>query len=49
MSTALDIAKQNLLSPGGMGENEIQKVLDQLLTYQVDAADLYFEMTRSES
>lgn len=49
MSTALEIAKQNLLSPGGMGENEIQKVLDQLLTYQVDAADLYFEMTRSES
>ncbi|MCI0401324.1 MAG: metalloprotease TldD [Gammaproteobacteria bacterium] len=48
MSTALDIAKTNLLSPGGVGEQEIQKVLDQLLAHQVEEADLYFESTRSE-
>jgi len=33
----------------GMGVNDLQKTLDQLITHHVDQADLYFESTRSES
>lgn len=49
MSKALDIAKQQLLSPTGIDENQVQSVLSQVMTHSVDAADLYFQATRSES
>ena len=48
-TTSLDTATQSLLAPVGMGVNDLQKTLDQLITHHVDQADLYFESSRSES
>ncbi len=45
----LQIAKQNLLGASGMGELQLQQVLDRILNYKVDAADLYFQASRHES
>ncbi len=47
--TTLDTARQVLLEPAGMGDNELQRVLDQLLGHAVDSADLYFQTSRHES
>ncbi|MEX2525738.1 MAG: metalloprotease TldD [Gammaproteobacteria bacterium] len=49
MNTPLDTATQSLLAPVGLGINDLQKTLDQLITRQVDQADLYFESSRMES
>lgn len=49
MSQSLEIAKQHILTPVGMEVNDIQKTLDQLMSHQIDQADLYFESSRSES
>jgi TldD protein len=48
-TTSLETATQSLLAPVGMGVNDLQKTLDQLITHHVDQADLYFESSRSES
>ncbi|RJQ47096.1 MAG: metalloprotease TldD [Gammaproteobacteria bacterium] len=45
----LDIARQTLLDPGGLGDTELSRVLDQLMQPGVDSADLYFQLSRSES
>jgi len=45
----LDIARQTLLAPGGLGDTELSRVLDQLMQPGVDSADLYFQLSRSES
>ena len=45
----LQIAKQNLLGASGMDERQLQQVLDRILNYKVDAADLYFQVSRHES
>lgn len=49
MTKALDIAKQVLLSPTGIVQQDLEKVLGQLLGRAVDSADLYFQATRTES
>ncbi len=49
MSSALATAQSLLLSPGGIGENELQTVLDRIMTHSVDSADLYFQSSRQES
>ena len=49
MSTSLELAQNQLLAPAGLDENDLQKVLDQLMQNNVDAADLYFQMSRHES
>ena len=50
MSTsALDIARQTLLEPAGIGDPEINGVLDRLLGRAVDSGDIYFQSTRYES
>ncbi|HHL45711.1 MAG TPA: metalloprotease TldD [Gammaproteobacteria bacterium] len=49
MSSALVTAQSLLLSPGGIGENELQTVLDRIMTHRVDSADLYFQSSRQES
>ncbi|HET7396312.1 MAG TPA: metalloprotease TldD [Gammaproteobacteria bacterium] len=49
MNNALQIARNNLLSSAGMDEQQLSKVLDRILSYKVDAADLYFQSTRHES
>ena len=49
MNQSLEIAKRHLLSSAGLEITDIQKTLDQIITHQVDQADLYFESSRSES
>ena len=49
MSQSLELAQQQLLTPVGIGSDEIQQTLDKLLAHDIDAADLYFEAARAES
>ena len=49
MSTAIDIAHDNLLLPAELKESDLDRVMDQLLGAQLDAADLYFQSSRLES
>jgi TldD protein len=50
MSTPLLVtAREALLSPYGLGENDLQTVLDQLMGHSIDNADLYFQISRHES
>ena len=45
----LDIARQRLLAPAGIDENDLNKVFGSLLGHAVDSGDLYFQSTRFES
>jgi TldD protein len=45
----LTLAREVLLEPAGLTENQLQSVLGQLLSPTVDMADLYFQVTQSES
>ena len=45
----LDIAKELLLVPAGMGETDLESVLGQVLSHQIDYADIYFQSSRHES
>ncbi len=45
----LDIARHTLLAPTGLGDTELSRVLDQLMRPGIDGADLYFQLSRSES
>ncbi|HEV2112238.1 MAG TPA: metallopeptidase TldD-related protein, partial [Gammaproteobacteria bacterium] len=49
MQNVLKIAEQSLLDPTGLDEKQVEKLLDRLLAYQVDSADLYFQLSRHES
>ena len=49
MQQSLDIARQTLFAPAGIGEPELEQVFSRLMSPAVDAADLYFESSRSES
>jgi len=49
MTTSLKLAQEQLLAPAGLDEQDLQKVLDQLMQNDVDAADLYFQLSRHES
>ena len=50
MSTpSLVTAREALLSPYGLGDNDLQTVLDQLMGHSINNADLYFQMSRHES
>ena len=46
---SLDIAKDILLVPAGMGDADLQSVLDKILSHHIDYADLYFQSSRHES
>ena len=48
-ASTLDIARQRLLVPAGIDENDLDKVFGKLLTHAVDSGDLYFQSSRSES
>ncbi len=48
-STNLDIARQRLLAPAGIDENDLDRLFGQLLGHAVDSGDLYFQSTRYES
>ena len=45
----LAIASRHVLEPAGLGENDIRRTLDTILSNTVDHADLYFQYTRHES
>jgi len=47
--TAIDIARQSILSPSGLDEDRIANVLGSVMGYSVDYADLYFQLSREES
>ena len=49
MMNALDIARDRLLAPSGLGENDLNRVIDSVLGHAVDYADLYFQVHRHES
>lgn len=49
MSKSLDIATQQLLANSGLQLNDIHNTLGQVMTHDIDVADLYFESTRTES
>ena len=46
--SALSTAKSLLLDPWGLTESDISRALGEILTHQVDYADLYFQYSRSE-
>jgi TldD protein len=45
----LSLARQTILTPTGMQDSDIQKIMNQLLSVPVDAADIYFQTSHSES
>ncbi|WP_347259806.1 metalloprotease TldD [Rudaea sp.] len=45
----LALAEQRLLAPGGLASTDLDRVFGQLVGPSVDAADLYFQHSRSES
>ncbi|HSC47419.1 MAG TPA: metalloprotease TldD [Gammaproteobacteria bacterium] len=49
MENSLKIVEQSLLAPAGLDEQQVARLLDRLLTHQVDNADLYFQQSRHES
>jgi TldD protein len=49
MSNSLEIARQAILAPSGLDENQLADVLGRLMTRSVDNADLYFQLSRQES
>ncbi len=49
VNDSLITAQEVLLRPAGIGERELQSVLDRIMTRSVDYADLYFQSSRHES
>jgi TldD protein len=49
MSEPLQTASDLILSPAGLGEGDLSRVLGGVLGGAVDAADLYFQLSRHES
>ncbi|MEM7405947.1 MAG: metalloprotease TldD [Pseudomonadota bacterium] len=49
MTNLLTTASERLLLPGDLDESRVRAALEQLLSHRVDAADLYFQHSRSES
>ncbi len=46
---SLQIARRTILDPAGMGDGDIQRLLDSIMGRSVDAADIYFQYSRHES
>ncbi|WP_428609400.1 metalloprotease TldD [Sedimenticola sp.] len=49
MSDTIEIARNTLLAPASLSDSDLDRVMDQLLTSQIDAADIYFQSSRLES
>ncbi|MFZ2237734.1 MAG: metalloprotease TldD [Dokdonella sp.] len=49
MNDLIDQAEQRLLRPGGLSASDLDRVFSRLVGPSVDAADLYFQHSRSES
>ena len=48
-NSPIETATDVLLSPAGLGHNDLQKVLGQVMTHNIDNADIYFQTSRFES
>ncbi|MBL8258819.1 MAG: metalloprotease TldD [Candidatus Competibacteraceae bacterium] len=46
---SLALARQQLLVPAGLGEDDLQRTLSCLLGHAIDGGDLYFQLRRAES
>ena len=49
MTDSLDIARQSILQPAGMVDEDLNKILDNTLGNAIDSADVYFQLQRHES
>jgi TldD protein len=49
MTQALELAESRLLKPGGLDGNDLERVFARLMGPSIDAADLYFQHSRTES
>ena len=49
MADALELARKDLLSAADIDESALSEALGRLMTARVDAADLYFQLTRHET
>jgi TldD protein len=49
MADLLDIARQRILVPAGMVDEDLNKILDNTLGSAIDSADVYFQSQRHES
>ncbi len=47
--TLLALAERQLLAPGGVSSSDLDRVFSRLMGPSIDAADLYFQHSRSES
>ena len=45
----LNFARQAILTPAGIQDSDIEKIMNRLLSSSVDAADIYFQSSHSES
>ncbi len=45
----LNLARQAILMPSGIQDGDIEKIMNRLLSSPVDAADIYFQSSHSES
>src|ERR1700710_588943 len=49
MNSLIALAETRLLRPGGLASGDLDRVFSQLMGPSIDAADLYFQHSRSES
>jgi len=49
VTDALALARTAILAPSGLDEGRIERVLGSVMGHAVDAADLYFQLSREES
>ena len=49
MSDLIEIARQSLWQPAGLGEQDVNRTLGKIMSAQIDYADLYFQYARQES
>ena len=49
MNDNLTLAQRSILAPAGLGANDIDRVMAQVLSAAVDTADIYFQASRYES
>ncbi len=45
----LNLVKQSILTPVGIQDSDIEKIMSRLLSSPIDAADIYFQSSHSES
>ena len=46
---SLAIARDTILRPGGLDDARLDQALAQVMSSSIDAADLYFQLSREES